>query len=364
MIERPTLLLDRAKAIRNMERMIAKANRSGVSLRPHFKTHQSAEIGTWFRERGIDRITVSSVDMAYYFADVGWQDITVAFSANPLQLQRINDLAKRVKLNLLLESAETANVFANGLDASVGVLLKIDAGYHRTGIAWSSVDQISDLARFVHNAEKLSLKGILTHAGNTYGARGKDEVMAVFEQTMARMLSVQSALRQDGLPAAVSVGDTPSCSLADVFAGADEIRPGNFIFYDLMQLQIGACSFEDIAVAVACPVVAKHPDRGQIVLYGGAIHLSKECLAMPNGQSSYGGIALPIEEGWGAVLENAQVVSLSQEHGIVAADQDFIRTIDVGDVLIVIPVHSCLTVNLFSRYMTLDGQPIDLAQLH
>ncbi len=86
----------------------------------------------------------------------------------------------------------------------------------------------------------------------------------------------------------ISIGDTPSCSIMENFEGVDEIRPGNFIFYDLMQSQLGACDEQNIAVALACPVTAIHPNRNEIVIYGGGVHLSKEYLVNNNGVKSYG----------------------------------------------------------------------------
>lgn len=362
-VEKPTLLLDRSKAIRNIERMVVKAQKSGVRLRPHFKTHQSSAVGEWFRARGIDAITVSSVDMAAYFADAGWQDITIAFPANPLQINGINDLASRVRLGLLLESVETMRRLSQGLQSDVAVWLKIDAGYHRTGIPWDDRSRVMSVATAVHEAPLMRLQGILTHAGDTYGARSSADVVAIYDRVFKRLKELQSTLQLTGLPAAISVGDTPGCSLVDSFEGVDEVRPGNFVFYDLMQLQIGACSFEDVAVAVACPVVARHPSRGQIILYGGAIHLSKERLVEPDGRISFGGVALPEANGWGPLVERASVISVSQEHGIVQADRALIERVDVGDVLVVIPIHSCLTANLFHRYHVLDGEQLEIAQL-
>ena len=72
-IDQPALLLDDDIARRNIDRMVVKAARNQVIFRPHFKTHQSAEIGEWFREKGIEKITVSSVEMAEYFANNGWR---------------------------------------------------------------------------------------------------------------------------------------------------------------------------------------------------------------------------------------------------------------------------------------------------
>jgi len=89
-----------------------------------------------------------------------------------------------------------------------------------------------------------------------------------------------------------SYGDTPSCSLADELNDFDEIRPGNFVYYDLMQYQLGACTFDDIAVVVACPVVSVYPQRNELILYGGAVHLSNEHLADNNGRKIYGYVVL------------------------------------------------------------------------
>ena len=59
-ISKPTLLLDENKCRQNIERMAAKASHHGLSFRPHFKTHQSAGIGNWIRDQGVEKITVSS----------------------------------------------------------------------------------------------------------------------------------------------------------------------------------------------------------------------------------------------------------------------------------------------------------------
>jgi len=99
-ITKPTLLLDEKKAQHHIANMAAKAQKANVRFRPHFKTHQSAAVGSWFRDYGVSAITTSSVDMAVYFADHGWQDITIAFPLNLRQSRQIAQLAKRVTLHL------------------------------------------------------------------------------------------------------------------------------------------------------------------------------------------------------------------------------------------------------------------------
>ncbi|MBK8048603.1 MAG: hypothetical protein IPK16_16670 [Anaerolineales bacterium] len=68
------------------------------------------------------------------------------------------------------------------------------------------------------------------------------------------------------------------------------MRPGNFVFYDWTQVQVGSCGFDDVAVVAACPVVGKYPDRHEVVLYGGAVHLSKDFLTRPMARWSLGGL--------------------------------------------------------------------------
>ncbi|MBP7999702.1 MAG: alanine racemase [Chloroflexi bacterium] len=359
LIEKPTLLLDKQKVWRNISRMVEKANRAGVRLRPHFKTHQSATIGSWFQAQGINDITVSSVDMAAYFAHHGWDDITLAFPVNWREIGKINQLAATIRLNLLVESRETGHFLSQNLTQPVSVWLKVDTGYGRTGIHWTEKEQVIRVAESIAAASHLTLTGLLTHTGHAYGPTTPAQATALFQETVTRLQTLRSALHQPDLR--LSIGDTPTCTLVEDLSGIDEIRPGNFVFYDYMQVQHGVCSPDDVAIALACPVVARHPERQEIVLYGGAIHLSKEYLDLPNGHKHYGAIALPTSAGWSEPVPRAYVNRLSQEHGIVQADPAFIEQVHIGDILLVLPVHSCLTANLRQSYLTLEGETIPMA---
>jgi D-serine deaminase-like pyridoxal phosphate-dependent protein len=363
-IVKPTLLLDSGRAVRNIQRMCIKAKDQGVRFRPHFKTHQSAEIGEWFRREGVTAITVSSVDMAEYFADNGWQDITIAFPVNIRQIETIRELSGRVHLELLVEGAESAAYLEEHLSGRVEVWMKIDSGLGRTGLAWNAIEPIASLARQIDQSTKLHLRGILTHAGHTYQAKTPDEVRRLFAESVQRMGQVRDGLKEAGAGLVeVSVGDTPGCSLSESFGDADEVRPGNFVFYDAEQFSIGACTAGDIAVALACPVVARHPERNEAVIYGGAVHLSKDW--MPGeGPVRHGLVALPAAlqggsgDGWGNPLAGAYVDRLSQEHGVVHLESEDLDRLRIGDLVCVLPVHSCLTVQVMGEYMTLKGRRV------
>ena len=358
-IKKPTLLLNRRRAMTNVDRMARKARASSVTFRPHFKTHQSARIGEWFCDFGVEAITVSSLEMAAYFAAHGWRDITVAFPANIREMDTINDLAESVDLGLLVEDTETVSFLRRHLTSPAGVWIKVDVGHRRTGIRWDQLDRVLEVARQAGGAGHLELRGLLTHSGHSYGARSREQIGETYRLTVQRMKRVADALRSAGLEnVPISVGDTPTCTVVDDLSEVDEVRPGNFVFYDVMQLDLGVCSEGDLAVAVGCPVVARHEERQELIIYGGAVHLSKESVMRPEATPVFGYVALPTEDGWGPLIPDAYVSSLSQEHGIVRLGGQEFGDLRVGDLLMVLPVHSCLTVNLLKEYQTLDGERI------
>ncbi len=350
-IVRPTLVIRKEQVLQNIRKIAEKAASSQVRFRPHFKTHQSAQIGEWFREVGVNCITVSSVEMAAFFAKEGWRDITIAFPANIREVNQINQLAEQIQLNLLIESMETAQFLQENLSHSVGAFIKIDVGNRRTGISWNDMGQIEKVAASIRDTPKLNLQGILTHAGQTYQVTASGDIKEIYDASVARLKRVRNHLQEQGVEdILISVGDTPSCSAIDDLSEVDEVRPGNFVFYDVMQMRIGSCSEEEIAVAVACPIVAKHAGRGEIIIYGGAIHLSKDYLLRENKTKFYGLIALPHKTGWGSALQDGYVFAVSQEHGIVKVNEQLLHKFRIGDLLMVLPVHSCLTANLLKHH--------------
>lgn len=358
-INRPTLLLDLSRVRNNLRKMVDKAHQTGVRLRPHFKTHQSVEIGNMARSMGIDAITVSSLKMAEFFNHNGWDDITVAFPVNLREITEINRLAKQARLQLILEDPYVAARLEAKLQEQVRVWIEVDLGDKRSGIWYEHQDKILELARYLRNeSDNLVLMGLLSHTGYAYGARSKAEILDIHLESTQRIKALKEMLEAAGLgEIAISMGDTPTSSVAEDFEHLDEIRPGNFFFYDLMQHQIGACEESDIAVLMVCPVVAVEPDKGQMIIHGGAVHFSKERLTGPDGNPYYGKLVPLLESGWGPSID-ATITSLSQEHGVIKASPEILNQYLPGDLVGILPVHSCLTANLMRGYMSLDGQLI------
>ena len=356
MITKPTLILDKKKCITNINTMLSKSKRYNLEFRPHFKTHQSLEIGSWYKDIGVKMITVSSVSMAEYFS-TQWNDITIAFPTNILEIDPINKLAKKITLNLCIENKESISILSKELKYKVNFFLKIDVGYHRTGINPENCELINTILSKIDANPLLNFIGFLGHAGHTYKCRTNQAIKKEHSKSLTIMAELKDEYKSRYPNLIISLGDTPSCSVADDFSGVDEIRPGNFIFYDLTQNLIGSNSIDQIAVALACPIVAIHKERSEIVVYGGGVHFSKDRLNDKEGLV-FGRVVEKGNDHWGDLIPNTYVKSLSQEHGTIAVPKGDMDNYKIGEYLMILPVHSCMTANTMKSYTTFEGEII------
>ena len=257
-----------------------------------------------------------------------------------------------------MDSAEAASwLIDTEIDARIWI--DIDVGYHRTGVPFDDETALMEIAAVARGARPgIELQGLLTHAGHSYEARSPEEVRGIYLDSVAKMHSVRTALRHVGIDAQISIGDTPCCSVVERFDGVDEVRPGNFIFYDLQQLRMGTCTEDDLALAVACPVVACYPARGEVVIQGGAVHLSKDSVLDEAGLPTFGRIALPRSEAWDLLPAETCLRSISQEHGVIRGPADILGGMTPGDLVLVLPAHACLTADALRTYVTLDGEDL------
>jgi D-serine deaminase-like pyridoxal phosphate-dependent protein len=356
----PTLLIDKQKCIRNIQMIVEKAKKYNLIFRPHFKTHQSHEVGRWFRDAGVTKITVSSLKMAEYFAEDGWRDITVAFPVNVHEKERINRLAAKITLNLLVVSPENISWLAREVKHPVTIFIEADNGYHRSGVSPADFTTIDSILNEISKHDHFRFAGFLGHAGHSYKTKGVAEILAVHQESIKLITPLKKKYQASYPNLILSPGDTPTCSVAEDFSGVDEIRPGNLVFFDVMQYDIGSCTLDQIAVAMACPVVAVYPERNEVVIHGGGIHFAKDFLKLPDGGQNFGKVVTLTDHGWSTSETGMYVKSLSQEHGIIHAPQATAKKINIGDFLGVMPIHSCMTVDAMKCYFTPEGERITI----
>jgi D-serine deaminase-like pyridoxal phosphate-dependent protein len=331
--------------------MVEKSNKHNIAFRPHFKTHQSHEVGQWFREFGIKKIAVSSVPMAEYFAKDGWDDITIAFPFVKQQVEQINILTNRAKLTLLVSSLANAKSLCRSINNDVDVLIEIDTGQHRSGILPTNDSEIEKIIEVVAGKRNTHFAGFLTHAGHSYQTE-KEDFYSLHKNATEMLFSLKKKWQKAFPNLNISYGDTPTSLLCNDFNGVDELRPGNFAFFDMQQASRGVCSNMDIAIALVCPVVAIYPENNRAIIWGGAIHLSKDFYIDSNGKKSYGAVCkLYSDLTHSEPLDGLYVESLSQEHGVISAKNNAaLAAIVEGELVAILPAHSCLTVDCMRRF--------------
>lgn len=355
----PALVLDIARARRNAERMSARVRGLGARLRPHVKTHKCAEVARLQTENSEAALTVSTLAEARFFAERGFTDLTYAVPVEPGKFAAAADLARRgVRLALITDDTE----IPEPLDDSAGragvtfdLFLKVDCGYHRCGVEPDTAEA-REIPRKIAAARNLRFAGILTHAGHSYHARTREELLSVARRERDVMTEFAEELRADGIEVpTVSVGSTPTMSVVEHLAGVDEARPGNYIFYDAFQATLGSCAFTDCALTVLASVVHRDRTRRKIVIDAGAIALSKD----------RGATELDPDSGFGRILDlegddsGLRVGSVSQEHGVVEiGDDKLFDRLRVGERVRVLANHSCLTAAQHPFYNVLEGEQV------
>lgn len=358
-IKTPSLLIDIESVKRNAARISDIAKRNGVRLRPHIKTHKCIEVAR-IQTAGHDgAITVSTLAEAHAFAANGFSDITYAVPIERGKFDETIGLARMdVKLNLLTDDAETVNDLNAGAGragVNFDVFVKIDCGTHRVGVEPHTREAI-EIPRRISDAANLNFAGILTHAGHSYNATSMEEILAVAHHERDVMVELAERLRAGGIDVpTVSIGSTPTITQVDHLKGIDEVRPGNYIFFDGFQAELGSCRFDDTALTVLSAIVHKDKVRRRLVIDAGAIALSKD----------RGPVGLDPSCGYGHVLDiegnetAMRVTSLSQEHGeIDAGESSEFDRLRVGDRVRILANHSCLTAAQHTHYNVIENEQI------
>jgi len=352
----PFFVVDRAIARRNAERMRSKAERNGVILRPHVKTHKTVEGARMQLGAMYGPITVSTIAEAEDFADHGFEDITYAVPIAPSKLDRCAALGGRVdRLNLLVDNADSIDAmerFARSTGATFDVFLKVDCGYHRAGVEPSDPEAVR-LARMLDESDMIRCRGLLTHAGHSYHARSREEIAPIAEAEQQCLTRFAERLREEGIDVLCrSIGSTPTMNVAESI-DADEIRPGNYLFHDVFQVTIGSCTLDDCAAWVAATIVGVYADRREAIVDCGSLGLSKDV----------GATHVDPDPGFGVVTDLAGVRlrcrlgSLSQEHGILSFESKE-EIPPVGTMVRIIPNHSCLTAALHETFLVVEGDEV------
>jgi D-serine deaminase-like pyridoxal phosphate-dependent protein len=350
-LDTPALCIDLDKMERNLEEMAAGAKARGVGLRPHIKSHKMVEIGKRQMALGALGLTTAKLSEAEVLAASSLRDLFVCYPIiGEIKLRRVRDLARETNLMTLVESEEGARGLSEtmrGEDRPLDVLLDLDVGFHRVGV---DEEHATGLAKLVASLPGLRLRGVSTHEGTVYAAADMAERAAIAHQQVGLMVRIANELRSQGRDIEiVSSGSTPGAKAALEVAGISEMRPGNYVFYDAMQVGFGVTDLDHCALSIVAQVVS-HQSPERAVIDAGAKAFSTDQGAHGTRTSTGHGIV----RGRPGIM----VEKLSEEHGWLQLSPG--ENLVIGERLDIIPNHACVVANLFNEVAVVrDGKVVD-----
>ncbi|MFZ7102968.1 MAG: alanine racemase [Peptococcaceae bacterium] len=348
-IETPALLLDKQILLKNIKDMAEMAEKYGVKLRPHIKAHKCSQIANLQMENGAVGITVAKLGEAEVMLEAGVKNIVIAYQlVDEAKLKRLKALMEKgADITCLVDNIEQVILldhFGEKNNLVIAVYAEIDSGLKRTGL---QPDDIVDFVEKLIKFKNIKFSGLLTHAGHVYGAQ-RDKVALIGQEEGQIMERVNQALVKAGIfPPEVSVGSTPTVRYSASNPKVTEIRPGNYVFNDAIQIGLGVAALSDCSLKVLATVISK-PAADRLVIDAGS-----KTLALDKGAHG-----TELVKGFGIIegYPNLTIERLSEEHGIVLAEEGNVP--EIGDKIAIIPNHACPVVNLADEMMIVEGSKV------
>ena len=348
-LDTPTLVVFVDRVAANIEQLQRTLDLRGVRLRPHAKTHKSVRIARLQLEAGATGLTTGTLGEAEVFAQAGIPDLFIAYpvwaeGAKATRLRALHDAAElRVGVDSVA-GAERLAAAVSGTRRPLRVIVELDSGGHRTGVATpEGAAHVAIIARRLG----LDVEGVFTHGGHGY--RPGAAATAALDEASTLDAGAR-ALEAAGFEVrTISAGSTPTRELA-ARARVNEIRAGTYVLGDRQQWALGAIEAGGIAAVVAATVVSVASDH--FVVDAGAKALTKD---LPDFVAGYG--FLP---GWPAAV----VERVYDYHGVVSLPAGTAGPVS-GDVVAIVPNHICPVVDLVGSFVAVlaDGRteswPVD-----
>jgi len=354
----PAVVIDAAAVRRNLGRLARYAAAHGLAVRPHTKTHKSAVIGGMQLAAGSRGLTVAKAGeaeaMRVAFPADATADILMAYpSVDGPRADRIAAVARDSKVRVAVDSSLGVRTLAEAAarhGTSLGVLIDLDVGMGRTGVADAAAATV--LAAEVCRSRALALEGIICYPGHVWDPpnRQQEPLAAV----AARLEEAIDAFDRAGLcRGTVSGGSTPTLFRSHLVPEGTECRAGTCVYNDLNIVRGGFGALDDCAARIVATVVSDAVD-GQVILDAGSKTLTMDrCGPAP-------------DSGHGLIVEypEAFVGRLTEEHAQVDVSR-LARPPRVGERVTVIPNHVCPAVNLQSHVWwheadgSLQALPVD-----
>lgn len=341
----PCLVLDRAGFERNLARAARFCRDSGISLRPHGKTHKCGEIARRQVAAGAVGLCVATIGEAEAMATAGIDDLLVTSSVvSDDKIARAVALARRVRLGLVADDADVVRrigAAAAAAGVSIAVRVDVDLGRHRNGVKTPA--EAVAVAAAIAASPALRLAGIQAYASHISHLDGFAARRAASEDCARSILAVRGALEAAGHRIATVTGGSTGTLFMDPDLGCyTELQAGSYAVGDVEYAGLdldgaGHCPFET-ALTVRVTVIGRNWP-GRVTCDGGNKHFSAKG-TLP------AFVAAPVA---GAVYRPD-----SDEHGIIELPEAAVQP-PLGTAFELVVPHCDPTINLYGHYHVVEG---------
>jgi D-serine deaminase-like pyridoxal phosphate-dependent protein len=349
-IDTPSLLIDHAKMENNLLQMAELCKSRNIKLRPHIKTHKIPQIALRQIKLSNNGIAVSKLGEAEVMLRSGIRDIVIANEIIGQQkILRLSKLMQQGEITICVDSVTGIRQLDEYLYTGgkrLKVLIEVDTGMNRCGV--SKIDQASNLIQEIDNSSKLTFSGFLSHSGNIYAASSQHFLERIAVDEATQIAAYANHFKSQGIPVnTLSIGSTPSKIHLDKIEGITEFRPGNYIFYDYIQVCLKVASIEECALTVLATIISR-PAKDRVVIDAGS-----KCLGLDRGAHSN-----QLTNSFGYIKEypHAVIERLSEEHGILKVDKN--EVFEIGSKINIIPNHSCAVTNMFDEAYIIENAKV------
>ncbi len=338
----PALVVFADRLERNLDAMVGIA-RDVRRLRPHCKTHKTTQIIRLLEERGVRRHKVATIAEAEMVADAGGSDVVLAYNPVGPNIRRVVEFRRRfphVRLAVTADHEQPLRQLAEAAGqagVTVDVLLDIDTGQHRTGVAIG--ESAFELYRTIDRLADVHPAGLHVYDGQNHqdDRSERDAAVAAIWQSVA---AFRDRLEAAGLSVPEIVcGGTPTFPCyAAIDDPAITLSPGTCVYHDANYgRHFRDLPFEPAAVLLTRVVSRPTPQR---------VTFDLGYKAVASDPPAGGRVVFP-------AIPDAREVLHNEEHLVVEThDAAAFRP---GDGVFAIPTHICPTSALHREVHVVRG---------
>ena len=347
-LDTPALLIDLDRMASNLRRVAEYAAEHQFRLRPHTKTHKNPAIGRMQLELGAVGLAVAKVGEAEVMLETETPDLLVAYPiVGASKLKRLMEVAKQTNVSVALDHIDVARPLseaAQSAGVTVGVLAEANVGMDRCGVPPG--DELVALGRELSRLPGLRFDGVEFYYGHVWLPLpdGEEQLHKVNQ----RVQQIREDFDRAGLELKIiSGGSTPALFHSHKIEGMNEIRPGTYVFNDVMQVWAGGAGWDDCAVTIMATVVSAARE-GFVIIDGGSKTFTSDTRPFME------------EITFGRVTEapESRFYKMNEEHGYIEW-RGGSPSPRIGDRLRIIPNHVCAATNMHERVYGIRGEQVE-----